>query len=81
MGTLGGNGELLDLGWVPVTEAMDLPIPYITAVVLEELEHMYDSPPDPTETGPCRSASASARITSTATSSARSRRRVIPPRP
>ena len=47
VGTLGGNGELLDLGWVPVPEAMDLPIPYITAVVLEELEHMYDSPPDP----------------------------------
>ena len=46
-GTLGSNGELLDLGWVPVTEAMGLPIPYITAVVLEELEHMYASPPDP----------------------------------
>ncbi|MCY4405961.1 MAG: NUDIX hydrolase [Rhodospirillaceae bacterium] len=46
-GTLGGDGELLDLGWVPVTEAMTLPIPYITAVVLEELEHMYASPPDP----------------------------------
>ena len=46
-GTLDGNGELLDLGWVPITEAMTLPIPYITAVVLEELEHMYASPPDP----------------------------------
>ena len=46
-GTLDGNGELLDLGWVTVTEAMGLPIPYITAVVLEELEHMYASPPDP----------------------------------
>ena len=46
-GTLSGNGELLDLGWVPVKDAMDLPIPYITAVVLEELEHMYASPPDP----------------------------------
>ena len=46
-GTLDGNGELLDLGWVPVAEAMALPLPYITAVVLEELEHMYASPPDP----------------------------------
>ena len=46
-GTLDGNGELLDLRWVTVTEAMGLPIPYITAVVLEELEHMYASPPDP----------------------------------
>ena len=51
-GTLGGNGELLDLGWVPVAEAMDLPIPYITAVVLEELEHMYDSPPNPDKDRP-----------------------------
>ncbi len=46
-GTLGGNGELLDLRWVTVTEAMGLPLPYITAVVLEEVEHMYASPPDP----------------------------------
>ena len=46
-GRLDGNGELLDLGWVPVTEAVTLPIPYITGVVLEEVEHMYASPPDP----------------------------------
>ena len=46
-GTLAGNGELLDLGWFPVSVAMDLPIPYITAVVLEELEHMHASAPDP----------------------------------
>ena len=46
-GTLDGNGELLDLGWVPVAEAMALPLPYITAVVLEELEHMHGAPPDP----------------------------------
>ena len=69
-GTLGGNGELLDLGWVPVTEAMGLPIPYITAVVLEELEHVYASPPIPIATGRCRSASASAATTSTATNRA-----------
>ena len=46
-GTIGGNGELLDLGWVPLAEAIGLPIPYITAVVLEEVEHMYAAPPDP----------------------------------
>ena len=46
-GALGGNGELLDLGWVPIAEACHLPIPYITGVVLEEVEHMYASPPDP----------------------------------
>ena len=46
-GTLGGNGELLDLGWVPVAEAMGLPLPYITAIVLEEVEQLYASPPDP----------------------------------
>ena len=47
VGTLDGNGELLDLGWVPLEEAIALPIPYITAVVLEELEHVYAAPPDP----------------------------------
>ncbi len=46
-GALGGNGELLDLGWVPLEEAIALPIPYITAVVLEEIEHAYAAPPDP----------------------------------
>jgi len=46
-GTLGGNGELLDLRWVTVAEAMGLPLPYITAVVLEELEHLCAAPPDP----------------------------------
>ena len=29
------------------TEAIALPIPYITAVVLEEIEHAYAAPPDP----------------------------------
>ncbi len=51
-GTLDGNGELLDLRWVSVTEAMALPLPYITAVVLEELEHMHASPPDPNNDRP-----------------------------
>ena len=46
-GTLDGNGELLDLRWVPIAEACTLPIPYITGVVLEEVETMYASPPDP----------------------------------
>ena len=46
-GSLDGNGELLDLGWVPVAEAITLPLPYITAVVLEEVETLLQSPPDP----------------------------------
>ena len=46
-GTLGGNGELLDLGWVPLADACRLPIPYITGVVLEEVEHLCASPPAP----------------------------------
>ena len=47
VGTLGGNGELLDLRWVPLAEACGLPIPYITGLVLEEVEDLLTSPPDP----------------------------------
>ena len=46
-GSLDGNGELLDLGWVPLAEACTLPLPYITAVVLEEVETLLQAPPDP----------------------------------
>ncbi len=47
VGTLGGNGELLDLRWVPLAESYELPIPYITGLVLEEVEDLLASPPDP----------------------------------
>lgn len=46
-GTLGGNGELLDLRWVPLADSVGLPLPYITEVVLEEVEHLLATPPDP----------------------------------
>jgi len=35
-GRLGGNGELLDLRWIPIPEAMELPIINVTRFVLEE---------------------------------------------
>jgi len=35
-GRLGGDGELRDLGWVPVKEASRLPISEVTLLVLEE---------------------------------------------
>jgi 8-oxo-dGTP pyrophosphatase MutT (NUDIX family) len=35
-GELGGNGELLDLGWIPISEAMDLPTINVTRLVLRE---------------------------------------------
>ena len=47
VGTLGGNGELLDLRWIPLTETYAFPIPHITGVVLEEVEQNLATPPDP----------------------------------
>jgi 8-oxo-dGTP pyrophosphatase MutT (NUDIX family) len=35
-GRLGGNGELLDLCWVPIPEALKLPIINVTGFVLQE---------------------------------------------
>jgi 8-oxo-dGTP pyrophosphatase MutT (NUDIX family) len=35
-GPLAGNGELLDLRWVPIPEALKLPIINVTGLVLEE---------------------------------------------
>jgi 8-oxo-dGTP pyrophosphatase MutT (NUDIX family) len=35
-GRLGGNGELLDLRWIPISEALGLPIIIVTRFVLEE---------------------------------------------
>ena len=35
-GELRGNGELLDLRWIPIPEAMDLPIINVTGFVLQE---------------------------------------------
>ena len=35
-GQLGGDGELLDLRWIPIPEAMELPIINVTRFVLQE---------------------------------------------
>jgi 8-oxo-dGTP pyrophosphatase MutT (NUDIX family) len=35
-GRLGGNGELQDLRWIPIPEAVELPIINVTRLVLEE---------------------------------------------
>jgi hypothetical protein len=37
-GIVGPQAELVELAWVPVTEARDLPVHAITAAILDELE-------------------------------------------
>ncbi len=44
-GALRGNGELVDLGWVPLEEAKALPIPTITFYVLKLVEDLIAKPP------------------------------------
>ena len=39
-GDIAGNGELHDIGWVPITEALKMPIPHITGVVLREIDRL-----------------------------------------
>ncbi len=46
-GELGGNGELLDLRWVPIPEAMDLPIINVTGFVLQEAARRAAGHPSP----------------------------------
>lgn len=46
-GQLGGNGELLDLRWLPIREAMDLPIINVTRFVLEETARRAAGRPSP----------------------------------
>jgi 8-oxo-dGTP pyrophosphatase MutT (NUDIX family) len=46
-GTLGGSGELLDLGYVPVAETHRLELPLITTRVLELVEDLARHPPMP----------------------------------
>ena len=72
-GALGGNGELLDLGWVPLAEAIArCRSPTSPPSCWRRSRRCSRRRPTPTATGRCRSASASAGITSTATSNARS---------
>lgn len=44
-GHLQGSGELLDLRWFPIAEAMELELPRITRRVLQHMEEILDSPP------------------------------------
>ena len=43
-GTLGGSGELIDLAWVGIEEARQLPIPSITERVLDSVEEIIRAP-------------------------------------
>ena len=45
-GELGGDGELLDLRWVPLDDALSLPIPQVTHLVLEEVRRIMETRPD-----------------------------------
>lgn len=43
-GEIAGNGELHDIGWVPIPEALKMPIPHITGVVLGEINRLLGDP-------------------------------------
>ena len=45
VGDLRGNGELVDLQWVGLREAMTLPIPQVTHLVLEMVGEQIERPP------------------------------------
>ena len=46
-GDLRGNGELLDLRWIPIPEATELPIINVTRFVLEETARRVNGDPSP----------------------------------
>ena len=43
-GEIKSNGELLDIGWVPLAEAVNLPIPSITGEVIKEVTELIANP-------------------------------------
>ena len=43
-GEITGNGELHDIAWVPIAEALKMPIPRITGVVLREIDRLLHDP-------------------------------------
>ena len=53
-GEIAGNGELHDIAWVPISEALKMPIPRITGVVLREIDRLLrdPAPRDKVETTP-----------------------------
>jgi len=46
-GQLGGNGELLDLRWIPIPEALELPTINVTRLVLQEAARRAAGHPSP----------------------------------
>lgn len=44
-GEISGNGELQNIGWIPIAEALAMPIPRITGVVLREVQRLLHKPP------------------------------------
>ena len=44
-GEIKSSGELLDIKWVPLAEAITLPIPSITGQVIEEVMNLIEHPP------------------------------------
>jgi 8-oxo-dGTP pyrophosphatase MutT (NUDIX family) len=44
-GSIGGSGELLDLDWVPVDQALGFEVANITRIVLERLKELGDFTP------------------------------------
>ncbi|MDP6352640.1 MAG: NUDIX domain-containing protein [Alphaproteobacteria bacterium] len=53
-GEIQGSGELLDIRWFSFADALALPIPQITQLVIEEVARLLESPPaqDPARTVP-----------------------------
>jgi 8-oxo-dGTP pyrophosphatase MutT (NUDIX family) len=43
-GEIAGNGELHNIAWVPINEALKMPIPRITGAVLREIKRLLDDP-------------------------------------
>ena len=43
-GDIVGNGELHDISWVPISDALKMPIPQITGIVLREIKRLLDDP-------------------------------------
>ena len=45
LGEIGGNGELNNIAWISISEALEMPIPHITGVVLREVRKLLKAPP------------------------------------
>lgn len=43
-GEISGNGELNNIAWVPIKEALEMPIPRITGVVIREIDRLLADP-------------------------------------